>query len=199
MKKGLLFIVSAPAGTGKTTLVEALVKDVPSLVRSISYTTREPRYGEENGRDYFFCTEEEFKNKIAKGDFIEYVSILGNYYGTSRDFVVQQKERGKHLILVIDTQGAFHLKDEENASLIFISPPSLIVLEERLVKRGSESEEQVKERMNHARQEMGMMIHYDYNVVNEDLHYTKKVLESIITAEEHKIRGSRSGRGAFYQ
>ncbi|MCB1111879.1 MAG: guanylate kinase [Chlamydiales bacterium] len=186
-KKGRLFIVSAPAGTGKTTLVKMLHAKEPQIVESISYTTREPRPEEEEGKDYFFISKEEFQQKITKGEFLEFVELYGTLYGTSRTWVEKQLEKGKHVVLVIDTQGALLMRGKAQVPLIFIAPPSLTVLKERLEKRGTESEGEIAKRLEWAKKEMDVSRHYDYLIVNDDLETALDALRSIIVAEEHKI------------
>ena len=133
VKKGLLVIVSAPAGAGKTTLVDRLKEEFPDrVVQSISCTTRKPRPGEIDGKDYVFITEEAFDKRIERGDFLEYATVFSARYGTLKELVKSQQETGKHVILVIDTQGALELKKKVEALYIFIAPPSMEVLEKRL-------------------------------------------------------------------
>src|SRR3990167_8863008 len=141
LKKGLIFVISAPAGTGKTTLVRMLQKEFDCITESVSYTTRHPRPAEISGQDYHFISVAEFEKKIDEGDFLEYAQVFGNYYGTSRSFVEQKQQEGKHVILVIDTQGALQLIGFLEAAFIFISPPNLEELKSRLQSRRSESRE----------------------------------------------------------
>ena len=144
LKHGLALIISAPAGTGKTTLVQMLQKEFPSVVNSISCTTRKPRDGEVPGKDYYFLSKDEFESKIAAGEFLEYVELYGHYYGTSREKVIEQQRQGKHVILTIDTQGALYLKGKFPGVYIFIAPPSLEELHNRMVKRKTESMEMIE-------------------------------------------------------
>lgn len=189
LSRGLLFIVSAPAGTGKTTLVRILTQRFPSVIESVSYTTRLPRAGEENGKDYFFTTDEEFEEKKKKGDFLESAEVFGRKYGTCKDFVESQRNSGKHVILVIDTQGAMHLKSMNvDASYIFIAPPDFEVLQERLLGRKTETEAERNERLSWAQKEMDLSSSYDFLVVNTDLEIAAQVLQSILIAEEHRIQ-----------
>ncbi len=187
MKKGLVFVVSAPAGTGKTTLVRMLLEEFHHhAVESISFTTRPPRSNEVAGRDYNFITTSEFEQKIEEGEFLEYAQVFGNYYGTSRKFVQAQQEKGKHVILVIDTQGALQLRGQLEAVFIFISPPSLEELRSRLYRRKSETEEAIEHRLSWAEKEMALSKKYDYHIVNDHLKTAYDVLRSILIAEEHK-------------
>lgn len=187
-KRGLLFIISAPAGTGKTTLVKMLTDEFPHVVRSVTCTTRKPRPGEVNGVDYFFLTEEEFEKKLQKGDFLEHANVFGNHYGTSRTLVEKELDSGKHVILVIDTQGALQLKEKLKGIFIFISPPSLEELKKRLVKRRTETPELIEKRILWARHELEMISHYDYHIINDDLSVAYEALKSILIAEEDRIR-----------
>jgi guanylate kinase len=185
---GLIFIISAPAGTGKTTLVNMLTQEFPSVIRSVSCTTRAPRPGEHEGKDYFFLTKEAFEAKIRHGDFLEHAKVFGDYYGTSAEFVKKEQSRGKHVVLVIDTQGALQIKGKIPAIFIFISPPSLAEQKERLNKRKTENPQSMEERLAWAKHELEMMHHYDYHIVNDHLDTAYAVLKSIFIAEEHKIR-----------
>lgn len=186
-KKGALFIVSAPAGTGKTTLVQMLVQEFSCIIESISYTTRPPRSGEIQGVHYYFVSEEEFEGKVASGDFLEHVSLYGYRYGTSRSWVDSQLNLGKHVVLVIDTQGAIQLKDRCVATYIFVGPPSIEELRRRLLKRGTESLEKIEQRLAIVNKELLAVKYYDYLIVNRDLNVAYQVLRSIVIAEEHRI------------
>lgn len=188
MKKGLIFVISAPAGTGKTTLVRMLLEEFHHVIESVSFTTRPIRSNEVAGRDYNFITEEEFKEKITEGEFLEYAQVFGYFYGTSGKFVDSQIEKGKHVILVIDTQGALHLLGKIDAVFIFISPPSLEELRTRLYRRKSETEEAISHRLSWAEKEMALAEKYDYHIVNDHLKTAYDALRSILIAEEHKNR-----------
>lgn len=188
MMKGLVFVISAPAGTGKTTLVRMLLDEFHSVVESVSFTTRDPRPNEVPDRDYHFISVEEFKKKIKEGEFLEYAQVFGNYYGTSRKLLEAQREKGKHVVLVIDTQGALQLKEKLDAIFIFISPPSLEELRARLFRRRSETEEAIVSRLSWASKEMELISNYDYHIVNDNLKTAYDALRSILIAEEHKNR-----------
>jgi guanylate kinase len=188
MKKGLLFIISAPAGTGKTTLVRMLHNEMPRVVESVSVTTRAPRPNEVNGKDYQFVSEEEFQKKVQAKEFLEYANVFGKHYGTSREYVEGERKKGNHVILVIDTQGAMQLKGKVDAIFIFISPPNLETLRERLKARKSETESAIEYRLSWAEKEMAQADSYDYNIINEDLKTAYDTLRSIVIAEEHKTR-----------
>lgn len=187
-KEGLLFVMSAPAGTGKTTLIHKLTQEFSTVKMSISYTTRQPREGEVHGRDYFFITVPEFEAKINSSDFIEYVKLYDCYYGTSRQWLREQQQLGNHLFLVIDTQGARQLRGKVQAAYIFLKPPSISVLASRLIKRRTESQEMLQKRLDWASSEMKSAQEYDYQVINEDLETAYQVLRSILVAECHRTR-----------
>lgn len=188
LSKGYVFVISAPAGTGKTTLVRMLAQEFSCVWESVSCTTRPPRPGEVNGKDYFFLSKAEFEEKIRHGDFLEYAEVFGYYYGTSMALVLKHQEMGKHVFLVIDTQGAMQLKQKQfSAVYIFLSPPSLEELKERLVKRQTESMEVIKNRLSWAREELAMINRYDYHIVNDHLNQAYTILRSIVIAEEHRV------------
>lgn len=187
-REGLCFIVSAPAGTGKTTLVQMLMDEFPTVIANISFTTREPREGEIHGKEYHFISVPEFEAMIAASDFLEYVKLYGNYYGSSRQWVLEQLKKGKHVVLVIDTQGAIQLIGKFPITRIFISPPSLDVLKNRLINRKTEKPEMIEKRLEWAKREMEAIPYYDYNIVNDDLSTAYQVLRSIVIAETHKIK-----------
>lgn len=184
--EGRLFIVSAPAGTGKTTLIKRLVTEFPSIIASISYTTRSPRVGEKEGVDYFFISKEAFEQKIATSDFLEYVTLYGTYYGTSIDWVSKQQKTGKHVVLVIDTQGALQVRKKVPVVTIFVCPPSLEVLRKRLTQRETETAEEITKRIKWAESELERACDYDYLLTNDNLDDAYRVLSSIFIAEAHK-------------
>jgi guanylate kinase len=186
LKRGLVFVISAPAGTGKTTLVRMLRQEFPCVVESISFTTRQLRKNEIAGSDYHFISIPEFEKKIEEGEFLEYAKVFNNYYGTSRTFVESQQAMGKHVVLVIDTQGALQLMGSYNASFIFISPPSLEELGRRLNTRRADTLEVIQERLSWAGREMALADRYDYHIINDNLQTAYQVLRSILIAEEHK-------------
>jgi guanylate kinase len=187
LPQGLIFVISAPAGTGKTTLARMLAQEFPCVVESISCTTRSPRTGEVDGKDYHFLSEQEFKEKIQAGDFLEYAHVFGHLYGTSRSDVVAAQKKGKHVVLVIDTQGASQIRGKVDATFIFISPPSLDVLRERLIQRKTDSPEMIEKRLSWAQGEIAQKGSYDYHIVNDNLQVAYQVLRSILIAQEHKI------------
>lgn len=188
LKKGLVFVVSAPAGTGKTTLVRMLTEEFNCVVESVSYTTRKMRPNEIEGRDYYFVTESEFKKMEAEREFLENAHVFGHYYGTSKKTVEAVLQKGKHVILVIDTQGAKQLKSLLKAVYIFICPPNFEELKKRLHGRQSDTHESIATRLSWAEKEMEASRYYDYLIVNEDLSVTYQVFRSVFIAEEHRIR-----------
>lgn len=195
LTRGLVFVLSAPAGTGKTTLVRMLCNEFDSVVESVSCTTRPLRYGEVQGKDYHFIDKELFESRLERGDFLEYAEVFGYYYGTSRAYVTAQQKAGRHVILVIDTQGAMKLKEAGfSATFIFVSPPSLEELRGRLVKRKTESMKNIEERLEWAKHEMQMKGHYDYEIVNDNLHNAYTILRSIVIAEDHKLMRKKNER-----
>lgn len=186
LKTGLAFILSAPAGTGKTTLINKLKKEFDVVKPSVSFTTRAPRRGEQEGVHYHFIDKKQFEEKISKGDFLEWVELYGDYYGTSRQAVEEELIKGHHVFLVIDTQGALKLMGKWPATYIFVSPPSLEVLSYRLAKRKTETPERIDERLKIAQEELEASKYYDYQIVNDDLQTAYQTLKSIVIAEEHK-------------
>lgn len=183
--EGKLFVLSAPAGTGKTTLVQMLTKEFSCILASISYTTRLPRWSEKNGVDYYFISKEEFSEKVQRNEFLEHVNVFGHQYGTSKAWVDERRKKGNHVILVIDTQGALQLMGKEEAVFIFLLPPSLEELKNRLMLRKTECKEKVEKRLSWAEKELEVAHKYDYQIVNDDLQIAYQVLRSILIAEEH--------------
>ncbi len=186
-RKGSLFIISAPSGAGKTTLCKKIVTTVDSLVPSVSFTTRKPRGGEVNDLDYTFIGEEEFREMIAGGDFVEWAEVHGNLYGTSRDRLEGLMDSGLDVILDIDTQGARQIRKlYGDGVFIFILPPSIEILRRRLEKRRSNSREDMARRLGAAIDEIKEYNNYDYVIINDVLKDSVRLLEAIITAERHK-------------
>lgn len=187
--RGLLFVLSAPAGTGKTTLAQKLVEEFPThVVRSITTTTREPRKNEHEGKDYYFVSEEEFFRMKREERFLESATVFGKHYGTSKDEVERMRKAGKHVLLVIDTQGADSVRKLLDPITIFVKPPSEEELKHRLVKRNMDSEADMETRLSWATKELTQASKFDYIIVNDDLDVAYQVLRSIIIAEEHKVR-----------
>lgn len=181
--KGILIVVSGFSGAGKGTLMKKLIQEYDNYALSISATTRAPRPGEEDGREYFFLNRSAFEEKIAENGLIEYACYCDNYYGTPRDYVEKQLEAGKDVILEIEIQGALKIKEQyPTALLLFVMPPSAQELERRLIGRGTETLDVVKKRMNRANEEAQGIENYDYIVVNDDLNECVKQLHEIIKA-----------------
>lgn len=170
MKKGKLAVISGFSGVGKGTLVKALLEKYDNYALSISATTRKPRQGEVDGREYFFIDKEVFEQGIEEGKFLEYNNFAGNYYGTPRQYVEEQLNTGKNIILEIDVHGGFNVKKSyPDTKLIFVTAPDMDIVYDRLRKRGTESEEQIKARIEIGKQEAEAMKSYDFVLVNDDL------------------------------
>jgi guanylate kinase len=179
--KGNLFIITAASGAGKTSLVKALVADNPNIKVSISFTTRQPRVGEKDGKDYFFLDEVNFKEKIKNNEFLEMAECHGSLYGTSKLAVKEALENGEDIILEIDYQGAFSIKKLFPECIsIFIIPPSIKALEDRLHNRGQDSKEDIKLRVAAARNEMSHLEEFDYVTINDSFEQALDGLKSIL-------------------
>ena len=186
-RKGVLFIISAPSGSGKTTLCARLVESVDSLYRSISMTTRAPRPGERDGMDYIFIEKPEFLKRLKKDEFLEWAKVFGEYYGTPKKHITHMIKRGSDVLLSIDVQGAMKIKRLGlDAVYIFILPPSLAMLKERLINRSTDSKEAIRQRLNIARREIACSRKYDYIIVNNRLESALDNLRAIIIAERCK-------------
>jgi guanylate kinase len=185
---GCLFIVSAPSGAGKTTLVSGLIASDPLVRKSISYTTRKPRLGEENGRDYHFIPEDQFQRMRADGEFLETAHVHGNLYGTSKRIVQKECAAGYDVLLEIDWQGASQIRSlQPDAVAIFILPPSIEALEKRLRGRGQDSAEVIGKRVAAARGEISHVGEFDYVIINEEFNRAAQDLISIIRAERLRL------------
>jgi len=188
MNKGLLIVLSGPSGVGKGTVCKALMKRAANLTYSVSATTREPRAGEIDGVNYFFKTRDQFEHMIKHDQLLEHAEYVGNYYGTPRDFVEKTLEQGKDIILEIEVQGALKVKEKfPEGIFIFLLPPSMDELKDRIRGRGTETDTVIDHRMNAAVEEIAMMQHYDYAVVNDEIDKACERIESIIIAEHCKI------------
>lgn len=188
-RRGLLFVVSAPSGAGKTSLCRAITDALENLTHSVSYATRKPRPGEIDGRDYHFVSLERFQDMIRDGDFAEWAEVHSNLYGTSRRVLDDMIAKGIDVILDIDTQGAKQIKQKyHDAIYVFIMPPSFAVLEERLRNRNSDQEAEIQKRMRRAHDEIRDYTMYDYVVVNHDFDRALAELRSIVTAERCRTR-----------
>ncbi|HMP71709.1 MAG TPA: guanylate kinase [Kiritimatiellia bacterium] len=194
----MLIIISAPSGTGKTTLCDRLVAEFPSMRYSVSCTTRQPREGELDGVDYYFLSTAAFEEKIAEGAFIEYANVHGHWYGTLKSSVLDALGRGLDLLMDIDVQGAQKIRDliergEVDPMLkrgyvdVFIAPPSLKILRTRLRGRGKDSDEVIERRMQQAEQEISHWDRYDYTIINDRLDASHDALRAVILAEHHRV------------
>lgn len=188
-KEGLLVIVSGPAGVGKGTLCRALLKQWPELEYSVSVTTRKARPSENEGKEYYFRSKEQFREMIEEEEFLEWAEFCGNYYGTPLFHVENMLKRGKTIVLEIDVQGAKQVKEKfPKGVFIFIVPPSFEILSKRLYGRGTETEDIIKRRLDKAAQELEMMQDYDYAVVNDQVTDAVEKLKSIVIAEKCSIK-----------
>ncbi len=185
--KGELFILSSPAGGGKTTIASLLIKEVPNLKRVITCTTRKPRKGERDGVDYYFLTKEEFEKRIKEGSFLEYAVVHGNYYGTPKEEVEKELSKGFDLLLIIDVQGMLQIKSKKSDVVsIFLLPPSLEELVSRMRKRGDLPED-IEKRLETAKKEIPQYRKYDYVVINDVLEKAKDNVKCIILTHRLKI------------
>ena len=186
-KKGILIVVSGFSGAGKGTIMKELLKRYDNYALSISATTRAPRAGEEDGREYFFKTTQEFEKMIAKEELIEYAKYVDNYYGTPRAYVEEKLQEGKDVILEIEIQGALKVNEKfPETLLLFVTPPSAKVLKDRLVGRGTEEMDVINFRMNRACEEAEEMDRYDYLIINDDLDACVLEMHQIIQGEHRK-------------
>lgn len=183
MKEGKIIVIVAPSGTGKSTLMSFIHKRFPNLKESVSTTTRPPREGEVHGTHYIFETVEKFEARIKTDDFLEWAKVHSNYYGTSKSFVSEEIAKGNDLIFDIDVQGADSFQEYfgAKANIIFIEPPSLKILKERLLGRATDSREVINERISNAQKELLRKNDYDYCVMNDKLEDAKKQLAEIIS------------------
>ena len=190
--QGILIVVSGFSGSGKGTIMKELLKRYDNYALSVSATTRQPREGEADGREYFFKTREEFEKMIAEEELIEYARYVNNYYGTPKAYVEEQLAAGKDVILEIELQGALKIKEKfPEALLLFVTPPSAAELKRRLVNRGTETAEVIEQRMKRAEQEAEGMESYDYYVVNDVLDACVEDVHRIICAEHGRSMRNR--------
>jgi len=197
MNKGLLILISAPSGAGKTSLVNEIIDRDDQLIKSVSHTTRAKRPGEEEKIDYFFTTEKEFNRMVSNSDFIEHAAVFGNFYGTSKNYVEENLDSGLDVVLEIDWQGAQQLQSVmPDAISIFIAPPTKQELENRLRKRGKDSEETISIRLSQASSDMKKAINYNYVVINDSFETATNQLLTIINAERlktsHQIKSNET-------
>jgi guanylate kinase len=193
VRRGLLFIVSAPSGTGKTTLVERVVEQAPHLRMSRSYTSRAARNGEVDGVDYNFVSRARFEEMIAADEFLEWADVFGNLYGTCATDTERELAAGHDLVLVIDVQGARKVRQRGvAATTVFVMPPSLEVLERRLRGRSKDSEAEIQRRLRVAHDEVAAFVEYDYLVVNDELTAAVDLLRSVVMAERARLHRTRA-------
>ncbi len=193
MTKGKLFVISAPSGCGKGTILSEVLKNNKNLFFSVSATTRSPRDGETEGVNYYYITEEEFKREIDNGGMLEYTQYCGHYYGTPKKKVIDKLEQGIDVILEIETIGAMQVKKAMNeAILIFILPPSVPELRRRLNKRGTEKPDVIEKRISEAVDEIKRSYNYDYVMMNDELEVSIKDLEAILTASKLTIDNNKN-------
>ena len=182
MKRGTILVIVAPSGTGKSTLIEKLRQEVPSLVWSTSYTTRPIREGEVDGKDYFFTTKEDFIQKRDRGEFVEWAQVHSNFYGTHKGFIDEGLASGKNMLFDVDVQGCDSFKDiyKDEAHIIFIEPPSVAELKKRLVARATDAIEVIQERLKNAEKELARAKDFDYNVLNDDFDKAYAQIKTIV-------------------
>ena len=186
-QKGILFVLSGPSGVGKGTVRQRLFEQETSLKYSVSATTRKKRPGEKEGVDYFYKTEEEFKKMIVNGELLEYAQYVNNYYGTPKKYVEEQISLGNDVFLEIEVQGALQVKRNfPEGVFIFLCPPSLEELKNRIINRGTETDSLIKNRLKEASKEIEMMSEYDYVVVNDDVDKAVEKVKAIIVSEHCK-------------
>ena len=196
---GHLYIVAAPSGAGKTTLVRLLLESDPDICLSISATTRPPRPGEQNGREYHFVNVPDFLTRIDQGEFLEWAAVHGNYYGTSKRWIAAQMENGRDVLLEIDWQGAQQVRKALPEAIgVFILPPSLEALQERLSGRGTDSAETIARRIAAARDEMRHVDEFDYVIINDDLHLALGHLLSVVSASRLRYKSQRQRHPALF-
>jgi len=191
----MLIVISGPSGSGKGTIIKEVMKKIPDLIYSVSYTTRPKREGEIEGKDYFFISKDEFEKLIDEDFFIEWAKVYDYYYGTSKEFVLNNLNDNRDVILEIEIQGAKKIReiyDKKNVIFIFIAPPDFKELEKRIMnrKRG-ETEEEIKKRMNFAKKEIEESKNYDYIIINDNINKAVKKIVNIINKERRKIYDSR--------
>lgn len=187
-KKGLLLVVSGPSGTGKGTICKDIVAKHEAINLSISATTRNPRVGEAEGKSYFFKTKEEFEAMVDRGEFLEHAMIYDNYYGTPKKAIFDELDKGRDVILEIEMQGAMQIKEVyPQAVFIFVLPPSLQELRNRIVGRGTETEEQIEKRFNSAYDEIKLLGDYDYFIFNNIVEKSSEEILNILEVEKNKV------------
>lgn len=194
--KGMIIIVSAPSGAGKTSICDALIKSDKNIVYSVSTTTRLPRKGEKNGREYFFVDDNTFKSMVKKNMFVEWAKVHDHFYGTSKKVLEETIKKGKDILLDIDVQGAVKIKKQyKDALMIFITTPTLKILKERLIKRNKDSMDVIKTRVANAKKELTYLPKYDYLILNDKLDESIKNVKSVICAERLSIKRNKVNIG----
>ena len=189
MSKGFLLIISGPAGTGKGTVCKEMLEGNEDILYSVSATTRQPREGEVDGVNYLFTDEDKFKDMVEKDEFLEYAHVHTNYYGTPKEYVVEQVEKGEIVLLEIDVQGALQIKQNyDEAVFVFLLPPTMEELRNRIIKRGTESMEDIERRYANAFKEIEFLGKYDYFVINNKVEDAVKDIEAIIRAEKLRVK-----------
>lgn len=189
MSKGFLLVISGPSGSGKGTVSKELLSRNEDIIFSISTTTRKPRPSEKDGVNYFFLGEDEFSKKVNNNEFLEYAHVHGNYYGTPKDFVLNEIDKGEIVLLEIDVQGALQVKKNyKNVVFIFLLPPTMDELKNRIIKRGTESKEDIETRFKNAFEELDFVGEYDYFVVNDKVKDAVLDIEHIIKAEKLRVK-----------
>lgn len=187
-KQGLLIVLSGPSGSGKNTVCDMAKEVMPNIWESVSMTSRKPRKGEVDGKDYYFVSEEEFEKNIEEGKMLEHAKFAGNYYGTPRESVQKQLDAGKDVLLVIEIQGALQIKEKiPQALFVFLLPPSMKELKRRLRMRKTETEEKLMERFETAYKEINELSKYNYVIVNDKADEAARKLEAIISAEKCRV------------
>jgi len=189
VRRGILFVISGPSGVGKGTIKDALLLKLQDIKLSISATTRPKREGEIEGRDYFYLSQKEFATKLEHDEFLEHAPVYSNMYGTPKKYVLDNIQRGYDVLLEIDIQGALKVKEKmPEGVFIFIQPPSVEALEQRINGRGKDSPESIQTRLAACREEMAMVNHYDYLVINDALEEAVDKVQSIIIAERCRVK-----------
>lgn len=191
-KNGMIIIVSAPSGAGKTSICDAVIRDDKNIIYSVSTTTRKPRKGEKDGREYLFVDEKKFKQDIKNGKFIEWAQVHGNYYGTAKAVLQNALSKGKDVLLDIDVQGALNIKKKyKNALMLFIMTPTLKELKKRLIKRNKDSKETISIRIENAKKEIKYVNSYDYLILNDKLPKSITDVKAVIKAERLSIKRNK--------
>jgi len=198
--RSFLIILSAPSGGGKSTILNEIIRRTDHIDYSVSFTTREPRGEEQNGVHYHFVDEAEFIRRIDSKDFLEHARVFGRWYGTSISYIQSRLELDRHVIMDIDVQGAAQISASEIPYIkIFIIPPSMKILRERLIKRGTDSREEIEKRLGIARDEIKYIPHYDYLVINDELGQAVREVQAIIQAEENRVERYHNPVEGFLQ